>query len=121
MTSAKGPVISINAVRASVVYDLRERELLVEVGAVGHAHACEDVIRVEAVIGCEEADRDHSVYRLPTASLREHAIEHGHERFEVGRRPALHQAEVQERDAAVVVEAVVARVRIAVEHAVAMH
>ena len=49
------------------------------------------------------------------------ASRHGDQALELARRPPLHEAEVEERDGAVGVEPVVAGVRIAVEHAVAVH
>ena len=92
------------------------RELVGEVRHVRAADVLEHLFRVEPVAGPEEARRLHRHDQLLGIAVHDDRVERRAERVPLARRPALHEAVVEERDAAVVVELVVARVRVAVEH-----
>ena len=98
-----------------------ERELVGEVRHVGAAHVVEHVLRVETVSAAQEAGRLHRRDQLIGIAVDDDRLERRAQRFPLPRCPALHEAVVEERDAAVVVELVVAGVWIAVEHPAPQH
>ena len=69
----------------------------------------------------QEAGRLHRRDQLIGIAVHDDRIERRTQRLPLAGRPALHEAVVEERDAAVVVELVVARVRVAVEHPAPQH
>ena len=97
-----------------------EGERVLQIRDVRRAHVLVHPLRVETVIRPKEPHLDHRAH-APLGIAGDDRVEARRQPFPLARRPSLHEAEVEERDRAVGVEAVVARMRVAVEHAVAVH
>ena len=94
-----------------------ERELVDEVRPVRAGHVVEHVLGIEAVARLEESGLLHGGDEAVGVAVHDDGIEARLEPLPLARLPPLDETEVEERDAAVVVEAVVPRVGVAVEGA----
>ena len=98
-----------------------ERELVGEVGLVRAADVVVDALRIEPVPCGEEPGCLHRLDQSLGSRWTTIGVEARLELLPLAGLPSLDETEVEERDAAVTVEAVVARMRVAVEGAEAVH